>query len=195
MPSTNNHLHFAHFLLCFMFFCFCLIIFLIIVYPSLLFVLWGSFALFTKSSRYTKWGSCNWIQFVKRLRLRYFLVFTLVTSQSSIFFIYFVCLCVCFVVILFCSRCRVVTVTSCRWEMIWVERLQRDFIVSFERLEYPLRCGNPLKQQILLVCVCVLYCCVSVCVSVRCCYSQQKLLFAPLTVRAESRMIRIRRVR
>lgn len=35
------------------------------------------------------------------------------------------------------------------------------FYSELKRLEYPLRCGNPLKQQILLgVCECVLYLCV-----------------------------------
>lgn len=62
--------------------------------------------------------------------------------------------------------------------MIWVERLQRDFIVSFERLEYPLRCGNPLKQQILLgVCVCAYFILLCECVC-----ECSLLLFATETV-------------
>lgn len=136
---------------------FCLIIFLLIVYPSLLFVLWGS--LHSLRKVHDIQNEVVAIEFNLLNDWGWGIFWFLVTSQSCIFFKLFVCVC-------FCCYSFLQSLSSCDCDEL---SLRNDmsratatrFYSELKRLEYPLRCGNPLKQQILLgVCVCVLYLCV-----------------------------------
>lgn len=113
---------------------------------------------------------------------------TICCCSVSFYWIYFLFPSVC---------CWVVTVTSCRWEMIWSEWLQHVFILSWELnwvvISFALWKSFWSNKFCVSVNVYVsVFECVCVCVNL---FVWHQKNCAPLTVRAKSRMIRIRRVR